>query len=268
MKKLILLSVLFIQTVQADQQLDLYFSFLKQLGQPNGNYREGEIEVVTEPAEISKVQKVQENRLLQKGFSAASAKEFSRIGVVSEDQYWVWLRDAVYFPKGVPGTYDRLIWKSAIKSRYPGIAVLPVLASGKIALNLNYRHATRSWEIELPRGLIHPEETLEQAARREIKEETGMIPSSLALLGEVAPDSGVLSSIVPVFIGKIASQGESNPDYSEAIAGVQYFTKQELKEGLIKGYVETFIEGKKRQVPLRDSFLTFALFQAELRLLL
>ncbi|MBS0652381.1 MAG: NUDIX hydrolase [Verrucomicrobia bacterium] len=268
MKKFLLLSLLYFQGTFADQPLEEYFSFLKQLGQPNGNYRDGEIEVVVEPSEISKVQKVQEDRLLQKGFSAEDAKKFSRIGVVGEDQYWVWLRDAVYFPKGVPGTYDRLIWKSALKSGYPGIAVLPILPSGQIVLNLNYRHATRSWELELPRGAIQPEETIKQAALREVKEETGMIPSTLTLLGEVAPDSGVLSSVVPVFIGKITRREKSNPDYSEAIADVISFTKEELKEGLLKGFMEVSIGGKKRQVPLRDSFLTFALFQAELRHLL
>lgn len=268
MKKFLLLSLFYLQGTFANPPLEEYFSFLKQLGQPNGNYRDGEIEVVVDPAEISKVQKVQENRLLQKGFSEEDAKEFTRIGVVGEDQYWVWLRDAVFFPKGVPGTYDRLIWKTAIKSGPPGIAVLSILPSGQIVLNLNYRHATRSWELEIPRGAIQPEETIEQAARRELKEETGMIPSTLTSLGEVAPDTGVLSSVIPVFIGKIASREKSNPDYSEAIADVLSFTKEELKEGLIKGYMDVLVEGKKKRVPLRDSILVFALFQAELRHLL
>ena len=116
---------------------------------------------------------MQEKRLLQKGYSEAEATEFSRIGVVREDQYWVWIRDAVYFPKGVPGTYDRLVWKNELNGGAPGVAVLPVLPSGKIVLNLNYRHATRSWELELPRGKREQGETLEEAALREVKEETG-----------------------------------------------------------------------------------------------
>jgi ADP-ribose pyrophosphatase len=241
---------------------------MAQLAQSNGNCQEGEIEVVVDPAEIAKIEKVQENRLLKKGFSKADALEFSRVGIVREDQYWIWLRDAVYFPNKIPGTYDRLLWKSELKNRFAGVAVLPVLPSGQIVLNLNYRHATRSWELELPRGGINAKETIEEAAMREVKEETGLVASSLVFLGEMAPDTGVLSSVTPVFMGKISAQEESQPEYSEAIAGIISFTKEELKEGFIKGFLEVSIQGKKRQVPMRDCFLTFALFQAELRKML
>jgi len=211
---------------------------------------------------------VQENRLLRKGFSEAEAIEYSRIGIIREDPYWIWLRDAVYFPKGIPGTYDRLIWKNSLINHCPGVAVLPILPSGKIALNINYRHATRSWEMELPRGGIQSGETMEAAALREVKEETGLVTSAVIFLGNIAPDTGVLASVIPVFIGKISAQEESNPEYSEAIADIIAFTKEELKEGLIQGFLEVSIQGKKQPVPLRDSFLTFALLQAELRKLL
>jgi len=267
MKKMFIFCLLCLHSVYANS-LDEYFSYVKQLNQANGNFREGEIEVITDAAEIARVQKIQEERLLKKGFSSSNAAEFSRIGVVSEDQYWIWLRDAVYFPKGVPGTYNRLIWKSELKGGTPGVAVLPILPSGKIALNLNYRHATRSWELELPRGGIQPQETLKAAAFREVKEETGLVAASVIFLGNMAPDTGLLSSIMPIFAGEISTQGESSPEYSEAIADVIAFTKDELKEGLIRGFIEVTVEGKKKRVPLRDSFLTFALFQAEIRKLI
>ena len=148
------------------------------------------------------------------------------------------------------------------------MAVLPILPSGRIILNLNYRHATRSWELELPRGGVASQETMEAAALRELKEETGMVASSLILLGRIAPDSGALSSVIPVFLGKVSEQTESDTEYSEAIAAALSFTKEELRQGLIQGFLEVSIEGKNQQVPLRDGFLTFALYQAELRKLL
>ncbi len=263
MKKFLALGLLCFQYLCADQHLEGYLSYVKQLDQSRGNYQEGEIEIILDPVEISRVQKIQENRLLQKGFSAVEAAEYSRIGIVNEDQYWIWLRDAVYFPNAVPGTYNRLIWKSELKSTFPGVAVLPILPSGKIVLILNYRHATRSWELELPRGGMTAQETPEAAAMRELKEETGLLASSVTFLGALAADSGVLSSLIPVFIGHISAQEASNREYSEAIAGTLSFTKDELKEGLAKGCIEITIQDKKRLIPLRDPFLTFALLQAE-----
>lgn len=256
------------QSICGSSSLEEYFSYISQLNQPRGNYREGEIEIVIDPVEISQIQKTQENRLLRKGFSTDQATEFSQIGIVNEDPYWIWLRDAVYFPQKIPGTYDRLLLKSEVKSKCPGVAVLPVSSTEKIILILIYRHANRSWEFELPRGEIESQETLEESAFRELKEETGFIASSMNFLGEISIDSGVRSSVIPVFLGKISARQESNPEYSEGIDGTYAFTKNELKEGLIKGFLEVKVKGTKRQVPLRDAFLTFALLQAEYRKLL
>ena len=268
MKKILVLSLFYLQCIYGNQPLEEYFSYIKQLAQSNGNYQEGEIEIVMDPVEILKIQKIQENRLLQKGFSKIEAREFSQVGLVCEDQYLIWLRDAVYFPQKIPGTYDRLIWKSELKEGLSGVAILPVLPSGRIALIVNYRHATRSWELELPRGGVELQETVEEAALRELKEETGLVASSLHFLGQVAPDNGVLSSVMPIFLAKISSQEESQTEYGEAIADVISFTKDELKKGLMQGFLEVSIQGEEKHIPLRDPFLTFALLQAELRKLL
>ena len=268
MKRFLIVSLFYLQCIYGNQSLEEYFSYIKQLAQSNGNYQEGEIEIVMDPVEILKIQEIQENRLLQKGFSKEEAVMFSQIGVVCEDQYLIWLRDAVYFPQKIPGTYDRIIWKNELKENLSGVAILPVLPSGHIALIVTYRHATRSWELELPRGGIDLQETAEEAALRELQEETGLMTSSLHLLGQMAPDNGVLSSVMSIFLAKISSQGEPKIEYGEAIAGVISFTKDELKKGLMQGFLEVPIQGKKKLIPLHDPFLTFALLQAELRKLL
>jgi hypothetical protein len=181
MRRILVFGLFCLQSLFANASLDRYFSYMQQIAKSNGNFREGEIEIITNPEEIARVQKAQESRLLTKGFSPADAAEFTRIGVVNEGQYWIWLRDAVYFPKGIPGTYDRLLWKSELQGNHAGVAVLPVT------------------------------------------------------------------------------------EYFEAIAGTVSLTKEEVHEGLAQGFLEVSINGQKKQVSLRDAFLTFALLQAQVR---
>jgi len=235
-----------------------YMALLDQIQAPKGKFIQGEIQIVTDPAEIALIEQLQAERLLKKGCTSEQSLHFSRVGVVFEDQYLILVRDAVIFPSGAKGTYDRLIWKASL-SGDSGVAVMPILPDGKVVLNLNFRHATRAWELELPRGGIKPGETAEACAVRELKEETGLEIDTPVHLGSMAPDSGILGSIIPIFMGKVAREGLSEQEYSEAIAGIYAFSKQQIREGLKQGFL--MIEGKKAY--LRDPFLTFALIQAE-----
>ena len=218
-----------------------------------GDHKQGEIEIITDPIQIESIEEIQMNRLLKKGLSESEAQASSQTGVVYEDIYWSWRRDPVMFPSGAVGTYNRLAWKNPA-----GVAVLPILPDGRIVLNLNFRHATRSWEWELPRGGALAGERGEDAARRELEEETGLKVEKFVSLGSMAADTGVLSSVVPIYVGWVGSQGEARPEESEAIAGIRAFTFQELEAGLQRGYIEVEPQGK---VPVRDAFLTYALFQ-------
>ena len=114
MKTFLFAIILICHCSYGEETLDHYFSYLDQLHEPKGHYLDGEIEIVTQPDEILQIQNIQQERLLKKGFSKENATEFSRVGIINEDQYWLWLCDAVYFPKKIPGTYDRLLWKSAL----------------------------------------------------------------------------------------------------------------------------------------------------------
>jgi len=226
---------------------------------PLGDHKKGEIEIVLDPPTIETIEKTQMQRLMKKGLSEEDAIESSRTGIVADDYYWIWQRDPVIFPTGAVGTFNRLLWKNSLKGPI-GVAVLPILPDGRIALNVNFRHATRSWELEIPRGMIQKGESFEDAARRELEEETGLVVQKLVSLGNMAPDSGVLNSIIPVYAGYVTGEGISHQEESEAIAGIQAFTFEELRKGLKEGSIEIAPHGK---VYLRDSFLTFALFQVK-----
>lgn len=233
---------------------DPYFEYLEKypiLASYQGKAEEGEIEIILDKQKILEIEK-------QTG---------RKVGIIGEDNYWLWINDAVKFPSGAYGVYGRILWRQSLTG-IAGVAVLPLLPNGKVALNRNFRHATRSWEYELPRGAINIGEHPEKAALREVKEETGMVVDGLQLLGYIAPDSGLTNSVVPVFLAKTIAQEAAEPEDSEAIASIDAFSIEELKEGFIDGYLSVTINGEVQRIPLRDPFLTFALFQAEIRRLL
>lgn len=245
-----------------------YLSYLEQIALPYGDHTKGEIEIVVDQAKIEEIESKQKEKLLKAGFSESEAIEFSASGIAYEDQYWLVLRDAVIFPSGSSGTYLRLIWKSAIPTGSAGVAILPILPDGKIALNLNYRHATRSWELELPRGLRKAGESDEQTALRELKEETGLQAEFAKPLGVMAADTGALGSVTPVYLVKATKKGLAEQEYSEAIEDLISLSLEELESALVRGYLIVDVKGTKKEIPLRDSHISFALLQAKLQKLL
>lgn len=222
------------------QYLDLLARYPQTLG-PLGDHRKGEIEIITDRAVMAQVE----------------AEKKVKIGIISEDQYIYYLRDAVRFPNGSTGTYLRVIQKSYL-SGVGGVVVIPV-CDQKIILNLMFRHATRAWELEPPRGFVKENESAEDAAKREALKEAGMVLKKLTKLGTVAVDTGLTSSVVPLYIASIASQTQPSPAPSEAIKKIKAFSLDEIKEGLRNGYITLRGDGQERNVYLRDAFLTACL---------
>jgi ADP-ribose pyrophosphatase len=74
------------------------------------------------------------------------------------------------------------------------VSVFAVTQDGKFPLVRQFRPAVEGVTIELPSGHVDEGETPEQAAARELHEETGFITNELILLGRLSPDTGRLSN--------------------------------------------------------------------------
>ncbi|MBV9556520.1 MAG: NUDIX hydrolase [Pseudolabrys sp.] len=81
-----------------------------------------------------------------------------------------------------------------------GVAVLPI-TGGRYVLMRSYRHALGATLWDLPHGFIDAGETAEQAALRELTEETGLTcaPENLISLGTFAPDAGTMRARAALF---------------------------------------------------------------------
>ena len=79
-------------------------------------------------------------------------------------------------------------------------------AAEHVLLMWRHRFILDSWGWELPMGLIEPGETPEQAAAREVEEETGWRPKSLRPLIYAEPANGITDSEHHVFLAEGAVQ--------------------------------------------------------------
>lgn len=237
-----------------DSYLELFSSQPKMMGPP-GATCDGEIEILLAPERIEEVRGAKYEQLRALGLSPDYADKWTRVGVVAQDQY-VWLiRDAVVLPTGQTTLYDRLV-PNACKAA----AILPMTNEGEVGLILIYRHATRRWELEIPRGGVKTAKTSEEAAKIELEEETGLQGFDWMLLGEMNSDSGLLANTVPIYFAHVK---KSDPTFScpfEAIRSVHFFSMKELHQALIAGEVR--VKEKEREIVARlaDPFLTYGLY--------
>ncbi|RLV09871.1 NTP pyrophosphohydrolase [Streptomyces griseocarneus] len=132
-------------------------------------------------------------------------------GVVYTDPFVTVVRDAVRFPGGFLGLYVRMLSTAAA----PGAVVLPLAGADGVVLVEHYRHATRSWHWEAPRGNGRTGASGAETAARELAEELGTQATELVPLGRVHPDTGLLGDCVELFAARV--EGTGTLDTAEGI---------------------------------------------------
>lgn len=100
--------------------------------------------------------------------------------------------------------------------RHPGaVAIVPVLADGRICLLKNYRAAVGKTLIELPAGTLELGEAPLETARRELAEETGYRAGAMELLTTFYTSPGVLDERMYVYRATELVEGRAAPEPGE-----------------------------------------------------
>jgi ADP-ribose pyrophosphatase len=196
------------------------------------------IEILDTPAEAAAA----EQAMLDRGGAAPVAAAQS--GIVYADPYVTLLRDPVRYPGGGLGLYLRMLATTGV----PGVVVLPLLADGVLLLE-HYRHATRSWHLEAPRGYGERGDDDERNARRELFEELGAEASELIPLGPLHPDTGLVAGHVVLYAARVSGYGEV-----------------EREEGIRRAVRFSFAEAERLvgEGRITDGFTLAALYRARL----
>jgi ADP-ribose pyrophosphatase len=198
-----------------------YFSLVKSHSQLFDN-ENALLNIVLDPKAISEWEAEKEAELKQKG----QPLEWAKIGVILDDPYNIIIRDLVQFPDGDIRGYGRSIATATLKGGQ-GVVILPVFEDKILLLHL-YRHATRQWHYEVPRGYGEPNTPADVNARKEIEEEVGGEIANLVSLGEFYNNTGYESASVALFYAKLSSVGTAN--VNEGIDSFAWVTVKELEE--------------------------------------
>lgn len=97
-----------------------------------------------------------------------------------------------------------------------GVCVLPLTDKGEVILVRQYRYAHRKVTLEIPAGKLEGKDNdTQEAALRELREETGATCKSLTFLGQMYPSPALLDEIIYIYMAEGLEFGEQELDEDE-----------------------------------------------------
>ena len=128
------------------------------------------------------------------------------------DNPWIGVReDRVIRPDGEPGIYGVVHFKTR------AIGILPVDDRGRIWMVGQYRYTLGHYSWEIPEGGCPEGEAPEEAARRELREETGLEAARLEFLAASHLSNSVSDELGLIYRATGLSEGENEPEGTERI---------------------------------------------------
>lgn len=164
------------------------------------------IEIITDKQMIRNWEAQRKKELTEQ----ALPTDWADIGVVYEDPYILIVRDLVKFQSGMLGTYFRLLNSADLKGGQ-GTTIMPLYES-KILLMRQFRHPTRDWHWEIPRGFGEPDTSPSENARNEIFEEIQGELLDLIDLGPYHSNTGISGTNTQLYLARLKSIGLVNQD--------------------------------------------------------
>lgn len=96
-------------------------------------------------------------------------------------------------------------WEAVERVNCKGVVVIvPFTPEGEVLLTRQYRPVLDSFVVEFPAGLNDKGESMEEAARRELVEETGYSSDEIVPLAEGPVSSGLSTEVLTCFCAKNA----------------------------------------------------------------
>jgi ADP-ribose pyrophosphatase len=124
--------------------------------------------------------------------------------------------------------------KRAIVQHGGSAVVMPVDDKNRVMLVRQYRLPAKQYLWELCAGRMDPGETVLQAAKRELQEETGLRAKKMTKLAEFWVSPGFLAEKMTIYLATGLTVGDQKPMEDERIE-TRWFTANELQTMIEKG---------------------------------
>lgn len=125
-------------------------------------------------------------------------------------------------PSGGKGIYGTVNFKNI------AVGVVPIDKDGNTWLVGQYRFPLNEYSWEIPEGGCPVGEEVLDTAKRELKEETGLIAQNWSLISKLHTSNSVCNEIAYIFLAEEITQSESQPEDTEQLQ----VKKVSLKEAL------------------------------------
>lgn len=155
---------------------------------------------------------------------------------ISREEKYInpWIKvfeDQVITPSNKPSVYG-------VVKADPGIYVLPIDQEENVYLIREFKYLLNEERIEVASGGKKDKENFEEAAKRELKEELGIVAKNFFSLGQCDPLTGVIDCPNELFIATGIEVGDQALDENEVIKvmktsladAVDMVMKNEIKE--------------------------------------
>ena len=147
-------------------------------------------------------------------------------GVVIDVEHW-----DVELPDGKIALREIVLHKGAS-------AVVPVDENGRVAMVRQYRTPLKRVTLEIPAGKLDtPDEDPFEAAKRELREETGLSAEKWRKLVALRTTPGFCNETIHIYMAQGLSMGETDYDEDEFI-NVEWIHIDDLCDRILRGEIE------------------------------